>query len=185
MLHRARKVLEPADRPGKDIFCIRNEGEMVALDRDTVWTDVDQFLKHLENARRLKDSRKAEAALEEYDKAASLYKGDFLPEDQYCDWAAATRDRLRVRYLRSLEDAAEIADSSGNRGRALGFYERMFQADQSNEKACCWLMTQYASEGRRSEAVRTYERCERALSREMDLEPEQQTRELYRSILGG
>lgn len=45
-------------------------------------------------------------------------------------------------------------------------------------------MTQYVSEGRRNEAVRTYERCERALSKDMDLEPEQHTKELYRSILG-
>jgi DNA-binding SARP family transcriptional activator len=185
MLHRARKVLEPSNKPGKDIFCIKNEGEVVALDREKVWTDVDQFLKHLENARRLKDSRKTDSALEEYEKAASLYKGDFLPEDQYCDWAATTRDRLRMRYLRSLDDAAGIADSSGDRAKALGFYERIFHADQSNEKACCWLMTRYASEGRRNEAVRTYERCERALSRDMDLEPEEQTKELYRSILGG
>jgi DNA-binding SARP family transcriptional activator len=185
MLHRARKVLEPETRPGKDIFCIRNEGDVIALDRDKVWTDVRQFLSHADKARRLKDSQKFDSALEEYDKAVSLYKGDFLPEDQYCDWTTATRDRLRMRYLRSLEEAAGIAESHDDRNRALIFYERIFQADQSNENACCWLMTRYASEGRRNEAVRTYERCERALSRDMDLEPEQQTRDLYRSILGG
>jgi len=59
------------------------------------------------------------------------------------------------------------------------------QVDQANEKACCWLVTQYLPEGRRSDAIRTFKQGERALSRHLDLDPEQQTKELYRSILGG
>ena len=108
-----------------------------------------------------------------------------MPEDLYSDWAAPMRDRLRIRYLRALEDAAVIAESSGDRDRTLRFYERMFSADPCNEKACCWLMTRYHSDARRGEAIRTYERCERALSRDVDLEPEEQTKKLYRRIIGG
>jgi DNA-binding SARP family transcriptional activator len=87
-----------------------------------------------------------------------------------------------MRYLKSLDDAAGVVESSGDREQALRYYEKMFLADPCNEKACCWLITRLVSDGRRSEAVRTYERCERALSR--DLEPKEKTRKLYRSIIG-
>jgi DNA-binding SARP family transcriptional activator len=61
----------------------------------------------------------------------------------------------------------------------------MLLADPCSEKACRWLMTRYLSLGRRGDAVRAYERCERALVTEMELEPEEKTKKLYRSILGG
>ncbi len=95
------------------------------------------------------------------------------------------RDRLRIRYLRALEDAARIAESSGDRDRALRFREKMFSADPCNEKACCWLMMRYQSDARRGEAIRTYEQCERAMSRDLDLEPAEQTKKLYRRVIGG
>ena len=95
------------------------------------------------------------------------------------------REQLRTSYLRALEEAGELADGLGDRDKALQLYERMFLAEPANEKACRWLMARYHSLDRRSDAVRTYERCERALSRDMDLEPEEKTKRLYRSIIGG
>lgn len=67
----------------------------------------------------------------------------------------------------------------------MELYERMFLAEPSSETACRWLMARYHSLGRRADAVRIYERCERALSRDMDVEPEEKTKRLYRSIIGG
>ncbi len=185
MLHRVRKVLEPKGVPGKNGSCILHNDGVIALNKDLVWTDVGQLLTHLDTTDRMKSGRKTENIVEEYEKAFDLYEGEFLPEDLYSDWAAPVRDRLRIRYLRALEEAAGIAESSGDRDRALRFTEKMFSADPCNEKACCWLMTRYQSDVRRGEAIRTYERCERAMNRDLDLEPEEQTKRLYRRIIGG
>jgi len=185
MLHRVRKVLEPEDVPGGNGPCIIHKDGFIMLNRDLVWTDVGQLLSHLDTTDRMKSSGKPEYIVGEYEKAFDLYAGDFLPEDIYSDWATPVRDHLRIRYLRALEDAAGIAESSGDRDRALRFYEKMFIADPCNEKACCWLMMRYQSDDRRREAVRTYERCERALCRDVDLEPDEQTKKLYRRILEG
>jgi DNA-binding SARP family transcriptional activator len=185
MLHRVRKVLEPKNGPGGSASCILHTEGVITLNKDLVRTDVGQLLYHLDASDRMRTSRKPEDVVSEYEKAFDLYEGDFLPEDLYSDWAAPMRDRLRIRYLRALEDAAGIAESSGDRDRTLRFYERMFSADPCNEKACCWLMTRYHSDARRGEAIRTYERCERALSRDVDLEPDEQTKKLYRRIIGG
>jgi DNA-binding SARP family transcriptional activator len=107
-----------------------------------------------------------------------------LNEDVYCDWSTAVRDHLRTSYLRVLEEAGKLAESAGDRDKALQFFERIFLTEPSNERACQWLMARYHSLGRRGEAVRAYERCERALSQDMDLEPDERTKRLYRSIIG-
>jgi ATP/maltotriose-dependent transcriptional regulator MalT/DNA-binding SARP family transcriptional activator len=185
LLHRIRKVLEPADQTGRYGSCIILKDDVIMLNSEYIRTDVVQFQAQLKVAERAKAVDRPERILKEYEKALALYQGDFLPDDLYVDGIGPARDRLRIRYLKALDDAADVAESSGDREQALRYYEKMFLADPCNEKACCWLMTRFISDGRRSEAVRTYERCERELSRELDLEPQEKTRKLYRSILGG
>ena len=183
MLHRVRRVLEPG--VSRDIFCIYREGDSVGLNRDLVWTDVGQFRAHLDRAARLKSQNNDRELLQEYESALALYQGDFLSQDLYSEWSTDVRDGLRASYLRVLEEAGALADSTGDRDKALQFFERMFLTEPSSERACRWLMARYHSLGKRGDAVRTYERCERALSRDMDLEPEEKTKRLYRSIIGG
>jgi DNA-binding SARP family transcriptional activator len=137
LLHRVRKVLEPEPGAGKDIFCTYADSDVVALNRDWVWTDVGQFLSHLDTARRLKANQNLQEMLLEYEKAAALYEGDFLPEDRYSDWAIPMRDQLRVLYLGALADAAARVEASGDRSAALKFHEQLFLADPCNEKSCC------------------------------------------------
>jgi LuxR family maltose regulon positive regulatory protein len=185
MYHRLRKMLQPGSVPGRDIFCDARDGNAIALNMDFVRTDVRQFLDSVERARRLKSASRPTDLLTEYEQAIELYQGDFLPEDLYHDWAAETRERLRGHYLRTLEDAGDLAESLGEKKRAQQFFEKMLLADPCSERACRWLMTRYLSLGRRGEAIRVYERCERALVTEMELEPEEKTKKLYRSILGG
>jgi LuxR family transcriptional regulator, maltose regulon positive regulatory protein len=182
LLYRVRKVLEPDMGPGRDVFCSQ-EGDILALNSERIWTDVGEFLRFLETARSLKVRGKSEKALKEYEEAIALYQGDFLPEELYNDWAAPMRDRLRIQYLKALEEAANIAEASGCWDRALVFHEKLFSSDLCNETVCCRLMTQYHSEGRRNDAIRAYERCELALRNEMDLEPGDETRKVYQGII--
>ncbi len=182
MLTRIRRVLDAKDRPGS---CIALRDGVIALDKDLVWSDARGFLAHVEKAERLTAGGKTSQAMQEYEQALALYRGEFLPEDLAADWSSQPRDRLRMRYHQALENMAAALESAGDHDGSLAAYERLFLSDPCNEKACCWLMQLMVSEGRRSEAIRAYERCERALSRELDLEPEEGTKELYRSIIGG
>ena len=142
-----------------------------------------QFQVHVERAARVTGDRKPEV-LKEYETAIDLYRCDFLPEDLYSDLSTEVRDRLRTQYLHVLESAGDLADSLGETSKAMQFYEKMFFSVSCNEKACRWLMQRYVAGGQRTEAIRTDERCERALTRDMDLEPEEKTKRLYRSIIG-
>jgi ATP/maltotriose-dependent transcriptional regulator MalT/DNA-binding SARP family transcriptional activator len=183
MLTRIRKVLDAKEGlPGS---CITLRDGVIILDKDRVWIDARRFLALVEQAERLAAQGKTAKALEEYAQALMLYQGEYLPEDLSADWSSQTRDRLRMRYHQALENMASTAETAGDHERSLSAYERLFLDDPCNEKACCWLMLRLLSDGRRSEAIRVYERCERALSRELDLEPEEETRKIYRSIIGG
>ncbi len=185
MLHRVRKLLEPDASPDKGGACILQEGNLLGFNLDTVWTDVGEFLTHTEAAVRMKQGNERKKAVEEYEKAFLLYRGDFLPEDLYEDWAREARDRIRLVYFKALEDAAELSDSLGDKSKASLLYEKLFHVDPCNENACRWLMSWHLAAGQRSEAIRIFERCQRALSKELDVEPDAKTKALYRSIIGG
>lgn len=80
---------------------------------------------------------------------------------------------------------AQTAESLGKIAKAVEAYRRQFLADECNEEACRRLMTHYLANGARNEALRAYERCQLALRRSLDMEPEEQTKKLHRSIIGG
>lgn len=179
----SRKIIDqPGAKPSDS--CIVQEGNLLCLNNDVVWTDVWQFLLNIDEAARLRAMAPAKA-MDEYEKAFALYKGDLIPEEIYDDWAIHAREEFRAAYFRAIEDAAGLSESLGDKGRAAALFERLFLADPCNEHACRWLMSWHMAAGRRGEAMRIFERCERALSRELDLEPDEKTRTLYKSIIGG
>lgn len=183
LIYRLRKII---DRPDAKVSgsCIVQEGNLLCLHKEAVWTDVRQFLLHIDEAARLKDVDPT-GAMNEYEKAFGIYKGELLPEEVYDDWAVHAREVLRSAYFKAIEEAAGLSDSLGDKGRAAALFERLFLADPCNENACRWLMSWYIAGGRRGEALRIFERCERALRGELDVEPDAKTMELYRAIIGG
>jgi DNA-binding SARP family transcriptional activator len=120
-----------------------------------------------------------------YDQAFSLYQGDLLPADLLTDWLQVDRERLKSMHADMLHRAAGLAEAHAGADAAETYYERIFSLDPGSEQACRWLMARQAAAGRRNEAVRTYERCQLALQHDLDTEPEERTRRLYRSIIGG
>lgn len=185
LLHRLRKTLDhvPARRPQRS--CIRFEDNHLSLDRSLALTDVETFQASLAAATRAESGKAPERAVRLYDQAIGLYRGDLLPEDLYEDWCAPARETLRAGYLKALDRAAALSEGMDDGSRAAHYHERLFAVDPCNEAACRWLMTHALAAGRRGEAVRTYERCQLALRRELDIEPDERTKRLYRSIIGG
>lgn len=185
LIYRIRRTLDEAGDSRDSGSCIVVSDEHLFLDPSRVWTDAGQFLLHLDRAERLRTADDPVRSFEEYEKAFKLYRGDFLPDDLYDDWTVAARDRLRARYMKALCEMAKTAESLGEKARAVEAYDRLFQMDECNEDACRWLMSHYLSSGNKNEALRIYERCQLALRRRLEAEPEEQTTNFYRSIIGG
>jgi ATP/maltotriose-dependent transcriptional regulator MalT len=187
LLHRTRKVLEPDATGNRGDSCIIQDGGLLALNPRKVWTDIHEFSTLHAAARKKRTSREQDAGktLALYDQAFSLYQGDILPGDLYHDWAQGHREHIRKIHAEMLTHAASLTEAQNDTTRAMTYYERMFSLDPCNEMACRWLMARHIAAGQRSDAVRLYERCQLALRNEMDIEPDEQTRKLYRSIIGG
>jgi DNA-binding SARP family transcriptional activator/predicted negative regulator of RcsB-dependent stress response len=187
LLHRTRKVLEPEGSVMRGDSCIIQDGGLLSLNPHKVWTDIQEFSALHATARQRRSSQEPDTGktLALYDQAFSLYRGDFLPGDLYLDWAQDRREHLRSIHAEMLTHAAALTESQDDRNRTCAYYGRMFSLDPCNEAACRWLMAWNLAAGQRSDAVRLYERCQLALRKELDIEPDEQTKKLYRSIIGG
>ena len=107
-VHTLRDRLEPG-RPkhGGSAFVVARSGGY-ELERTAVWIDADDFEASVRAGARARadgDLETAEAALS---RAAGLYRGDFLAEEIYADWAFGERDRLRDLAGHAPDDAGRL-----------------------------------------------------------------------------
>jgi DNA-binding SARP family transcriptional activator len=149
-----------------------------ALRRDaTIWVDADAFLTSIEEARAADDP----FPLLEY--ASRLYTSDYLLEDLYEDWAADRRDQVKRAWTDLQFTLARVAKERDEPQRALAALERLVQADACDELAAEELMRLLGQQGRRSAALRVYQRLAIALREDLGVEPSGATDELHKQIL--
>lgn len=103
--------------------------------------------------------------------AASRYGGDLLPGAPYEAWTDSARTRLRTRYLELL--------------RASGQWERLAEAEPTDEPAHCQLMRRSLESGNRPAAIRWYSRLRTALRQALGVSPDRETIALYEQCVAG
>src|SRR5258708_2942028 len=147
----------------------------------TIQTDVDKFVFLWQAGRQASPTE----AVALYERACNLYTGPFLVEDIYADWSFIRREQLSQMYL-------SMCRALVNHHLEIAHYEDVVKwADTILKENCCdeaaqrQLMRAYAAEGRRSEAVRQYQRCERVLLEELGVPPMPETTNLLEAILTG
>lgn len=156
ILSTIRSVLDPAKAHPPDHF--------VGADRASAWLQVDnlpidvgRFTATAERGLGLLATNR-EAAREELAEAEAMFRGEFLGEDPYEDWAAATREETTELYQRVANALAELALEAGEQEAATGFLLRMLERDPWNEAANLRLVSVLADCGRHGEARRAYRR---------------------------
>ena len=176
-LYVARRALEPSVS-GSGSY-IRFQGDTLELTApNVIWVDAEAFQAAAETARRSGSS-------DDYRAALALYKGDLLPEDRYEDWAISRREELQALFVSTLQELAQIEQANGNLDLAIEALKTLVSSEPTHEEAHLVLMRLYASSGRRHEAVRQYQRLTQDLERELGVEPDSLSRQLYEDIVGG
>lgn len=125
--------------------------------------------------------REAHAALQT---AADLYRGDYLEDEPYSDWCRRRRTQLRETLFEVLVTMGRLLSSAGDVDAAIRCYRRILELDPCLEDVHRDLMDALHRSGKRTQALRQYEACRRALQEEFDAVPVLETETLYRSILG-
>jgi DNA-binding SARP family transcriptional activator/pimeloyl-ACP methyl ester carboxylesterase len=153
---------------------LRADGETVSLDSAAVELDVTMFTR---------------AASEEVpEQVALLYRGDFLDgfridEEPFETWLMAERERLRELAIDALARVLSHQRKTGGLAAALRTARQLLAIDRLQEPVHRTLMRLHAETGQRAAALRQYQQCVTALQRELGVEPELETKQLYREIL--
>lgn len=154
------------------------EGDFLSLDPALVRIDVAEFEKQLATGN--------EAALA---KAVSLYRGDFLEgfeldEERFDQWVIAERDRLHRASLRAHSQLVEIQTRNGTVDEAIATAQQSLRIDPLQESVHRTLMRLYMDSGDLVNAVQQYDTCARTLKRELQIEPDAETRKLFQQVAG-
>jgi DNA-binding SARP family transcriptional activator len=120
-----------------------------------------------------------------YKNALILYTGELLPEDRYEDWVTPRRESLRWLYLSLQTKLGMMLEAQREIEQAIDIFHQIVTADPTAEHAHRALMRLYTNAGLRQKALQQYHRLREILDRELALEPDLESRNLYDDILFG
>jgi len=127
-------------------------------------------------------------AVEQLEKALSLYQGDFLSGFRVRDcqnferWMVQEAEHIRTRVLKAFARLTKDSLTKGHFTTAIDYGRHMVSLDPLSEEGQRGLMLALAYSGQRTMALRQYDSYARLLRKEVDAAPEAETTQLYREI---
>lgn len=141
-------------------------------------SDVKQFLALYQLGQQSSGKEKMAC----YEQACQLYRGPFLVEDLYADWSAAKREQLYQCFVTMCQALTSHYLEAGCYEEAGRWARTLLQEDRCDEEAHRQLIQVYIAQGRRSDAIRQYQQCERLLAEELGVPPMSETMALMRGM---
>jgi LuxR family maltose regulon positive regulatory protein len=172
-LHRAREAL------GENII-VQEEGIYSINTSIETWCDVYEFETFVEKAKLLapKDARTEDL----FDKAVSLYKGDFLPH-MYMEWIAPQRTKLREIFIEALVGLAQCQRAHRDFRQATDTLQKALMVDPYREDIHRLILSYYAENGERQKLIVHYHELRRLFRTELDIDPSPETIKLITTLL--
>src|SRR5215469_13032063 len=153
------------------------EGDSVAFAAEAVTVDACEF-----------DQLATSDDPEALERAAALYQGDLLEgispgSAQFEEWLRGERERLHELALEVFAKLLRHQMKFEATEPAIQTAQRLLSLDPLQEVTHRALMRLYARQGRRAAALRQYQLCVDVLQRELGVEPEETTKQIYRELL--
>jgi DNA-binding SARP family transcriptional activator len=120
--------------------------------------------------------------------AVKLYRNHFLTgftlkdAPDFNEWASTESDKLRDQLASALAILIDNLCALGQAGTAIHYAQRLVALDPLNEASHRLLMGIYLQAGQHSAAIRQYELCRNILRKELGVDPQPETRLLYKQI---
>lgn len=173
-LQRLRKHLRIQDDDTTKL--IDKAGQVYRAERAAFAVDVWEF------NRLIAASSEGEAVADSLGAAADLYRGDLLEGDD-CPWADAMRAQFRNTFLDTLSRLSKLEEKEGRENQAVEPLRRALEVEPYAEELRKQLMKLYAKLGRPSLVRQQYEQMVEILESELDVEPDQETVDLYHELM--
>lgn len=153
------------------------EGDFLALDASLVHVDVAEF-----------ESLVQAGTPEALDPATRLYAGDFLDgflidEERFDQWVIAERDRLHRLALRAHAQLVEQLQRADSIDAAIAVAQQALRIDPLQESMHRTLMKLYQQSGDLLNALQQYDNFAKIVRRELDVEPDADTKALHNEIV--
>lgn len=142
--------------------------------------DVVEFESAVGAGDRLLSEGATAAAIDSYENAVLLYRGDLTSDPDIS--GLLERERLRAVCLNALARLADANFALENYERALAYAIRLLGVDPCREDAHRMSMRAYVRLGARAQALRQYGVCRQILAEEFDATPEPATEQLFQLI---
>jgi DNA-binding SARP family transcriptional activator len=163
--------------------------QILQVDQDSVgvhpqsslWLDVAEFETASLKAQKIPGSQLDDERATALEEAVQLYRGDLL-EGCYQDWCLFERERLQNLYLAMLDKLMSYCEKRRLYQTGLEYGERILRMDRAHERTHQRILRFYYLSGDRAGALRQFQRCVKALSEELQVEPAQRTLELYEQV---
>lgn len=184
-LHQAIYVLRKGLRrldPDVPYIVFDNDCYLLAPEL-TVDSDVHRFVGLVGRGRNAEAVGDVPEAIDAYDQAVRLHRGDYLEEIPYEDWVITERDRLRRLYLDAAHRLGRLLAGQGDHDRLIDLCERAGAVEPLDEEIVRLLMRAHAATGNRAMAIKGYRAFSEALRRQLGLEPTAETEDLYLGLL--
>ena len=123
--------------------------------------------------------------------ASRLYRDEFLngftlkEGAGFNEWALTRAEALRQEFASALDMLIEDYSASSQVQAAIPYAQRLIDLNPINEVAHRKLMQLYALTGQHTSAIQQYRSLEKLLRKELNLDPQLETRDLYKRIRKG
>lgn len=188
-IHRLRHTLQGEGHPTP--FLLVSPREVQWNPAAEAWVDVWEFQKLIQQSKNHAHRRADSCAVCQawLETAVSLYPGNLLEgftlEDSlpFDEWLTNHRERLRMQVIAALSRLLVIQENLGTHDQVLATAYQFVTIEPWQESAHRIIMRYLSYKGERASALRQYELCRHILTTELGIEPEWETRELYKELL--
>ena len=166
-------------------FIVFHEGGYQIDEKMPLEIDIDAFNYNIARAGSLAASGNDEGAVQAYQRATALYRGEFLPDDLCESWTQPLRQELTDKYADACRYIADYLVEARALREALEVLARLLEIDDCDEAVHRRVMQVHALMGQRHLALRQFNLCKEALARELNVSPERETVALFEKIRRG
>jgi DNA-binding SARP family transcriptional activator len=154
-VHALRRKLEPERGHREPSSFVVSSAGCYRLNLHNISIDADEFERHLIDGLAAAELA-PQAAAEDIERGLAIYRGDFLADAPYADWAMLERHRLRDLACTGLRSLTDIRLQRRSVDGAIASLEQLAGMQPYDEEVHRRLLELYVARGRRSEAVRRY-----------------------------